>query len=298
MQQDNIRHAVLGNHGEPPTRYQESVSTHTHVFAPNSNACSFSALLLQGVAFVLEFGNIEMASASDLEAQLACLKRKEAALKAEAKMERKKQKRSHGDHHIAKVLCTAGLAQVAPKLAKPLMLLVSDLVILYELSEFCDEAVVSYILGLGRPSRFQGHGFTDMWDAGLRSNISAGFGLVYQSLDVPFLVANLANCAAKRLEALCKYIIEHKLFHWMVKNNCEQGVAPPILQLLLKAAQFIPVLAPLVIRDGLKQYFTKFDSTSYQWAASFRERWGLHGGVLGAGEDVEPELLRAKVAHS
>ena len=84
----------------------------------------------------------------------------------------------------------------------------------------------------------------------------------------------------------------------MVKNNCEQGVAPPILQLLLKAAHFIPVLAPLVIRDGLKQYFTKFDSTSYQWAASFRERWGVHGGILGAGEDVEPELLRAKVAHS
>ena len=253
-------------------------------------------MLFQLVVFVLTFSYSLMSAGMDIEAQIASLKRKEADLKAEAKLERKKQKRSHGNCHIAKVLQNAGLAQVAPKLVKPLVQLMCEMLILYELSEFCDDAVVSYALGMGRPLRFQSHGYMDMWDAGLRSNISAGFDLVYQSLEVAFLVANLANCDAKRLESLCKYIIEYKLFHWMVQLNCEKGVAPPILLLLAQASKFIPILAPPAVRERLKKYFTEMGSTSYQWAASFRERWGLKDGVLGSGEDVEPELLQTKAA--
>ena len=194
-----------------------------------------------------------MSSGSETKAQIASLKRKEAELTAQAKREKKRQKHSHGDNHIAKLLHKAGLTQLTPKLAKPAMQLISDFLILYELCEFCDDVVVSYALGLGRPCRFQNHGYMDMWDVDLRSNIAAGFGLVYQALELSFLVANLANCPQKRLDSLCKYIIEYKLFLWMVELNCDKGVAPPILQLLAQATKFISILAPSATRESLKR---------------------------------------------
>ncbi len=99
-----------------------------------------------------------MSSGSEIKAQIASLKRKEAELTAQAKREKKRQKRSQGDNHIAKLLRNAGLTQLTPKLAKPATQLISDFLILYELCEVCDDVVVAYALGLGRPCRFQNHG--------------------------------------------------------------------------------------------------------------------------------------------
>ena len=230
-----------------------------------------------------------------LEAELASLKRKQADLKAEARRERKKQKKKDEDHHVAQVLHSAGLSQVVPKLAS-WMPAICDLFLLFELSGFCNDVVVSYALGLGRPDRFQTHGYEDKWEPGLRSRISSGFDIIFESFDVPFLMENLANCHPNRLMQLCKYVVEYQLFLWMVGLNCDQGIYPPIALLLVQAAKFIPGLAPQHVRDQLKGYFSNMGSTTYQWAASFTERWGTKLGVQQPGEDVEPDLLRTKVA--
>ena len=237
-----------------------------------------------------------MAAVLDLEAQLASLKRKEADLKAEARRASKKQKRLDGDHHVAQVLHSASVSQKVPKLAKSMLHVICDMLILFQLSDFSNEVVVSYALGLGRPPRFQNHGYSDMWDSDLRSSLSYGFDLFFTSYDIAFLTDNLANCADSRLVTLCKYILEYKLFLWMVELNCEKGVHPPTAQLLVQAVRFIPVLAPAAIREKLKAYFSKMGSTAYQWAASFVERWGLQNAVEQPGEDMEPGLLRTKVA--
>ena len=214
-----------------------------------------------------------MAAVLDLEAQLASLKRKEADLKAEARRASKKQKRLDGDHHVAQVLHSASVSQKVPNLAKSMLHVICDMLILFQLSDFSNEVVVSYALGLGKPPRFQNHGYSDMWDSDLRSSLSYGFDLFFTSYDIAFLTDNLANCADSRLATLCKYILEYKLFLWMVELNCEKGVHPPTAQLLVQAVRFIPVLAPAAIREKLKAYFSKMGSTAYQWAASFVERW-------------------------
>ena len=231
----------------------------------------------------------------ELEAQLASLKRKQADLKAEARRERKRQKKKDEDHHVAQVLHSAGLSQVVPNLAK-WMPAICDLFLLFELSGFCNDVVVSYALGMGRPDRFQTHGYEDKWEPGLRSRISSGFDIIFETLDEPFLIDNLANCHPKHLLQLCKYIVEYKLFLWMVGLNCDKGIYPPIALLLVQAVKCIPGLAPQHIREQLKAYFSSMGSTTYQWAASFTERWGTKLGVQQAGEDVEPELLRTKAA--
>ena len=231
----------------------------------------------------------------ELEAQLASLKRKQADLKAEARRERKRQKKKDEDHHVAQVLHSAGLSQVVPNLAK-WMPAICDLFLLFELSGFCNDVVVSYALGMGRPDRFQTHGYEDKWEPGLRSRISSGFDIIFETFDEPFLTDNLANCHPKHLLQLCKYIVEYKLFLWMVGLNCDKGIYPPIALLLVQAVKCIPDLAPQHIREQLKAYFSSMGSTTYQWAASFTERWGTKLGVQQAGEDVEPELLRTKAA--
>ena len=231
----------------------------------------------------------------ELEAQLASLKRKQADLKAEARRERKRQKKKDEDHHVAQVLHSAGLSQVVPNLAK-WMPAICDLFLLFELSGFYNDVVVSYALGMGRPDRFQIHVYEDKWEPGLRSRISSGFDIIFETFDEPFLIDNLANCHPKHLLQLCKYIVEYKLFLWMVGLNCDKGIYPPIALLLVQAVKCIPGLAPQHIREQLKAYFSSMGSTTYQWAASFTERWGTKLGVQQPGEDVEPELLRTKAA--
>ena len=66
---------------------------------------------------------------------------------------------------------------------------------------------------------------------------------------------------------------------------------------MARAVKFIPGLAPEATRTNLKAYFGKVGSTTFQWAASFRDRWHMDpDGVLESGEDLVPAELKAKVS--
>jgi len=234
-----------------------------------------------------------MASLGDIEAQLADLKKRKLELSKELAAEKKKQKRAEdGGAHLARLLHKARVDQVAPKLRKDVL---SELLLLLELAGAGNDVVVSFALGQGRPPMCRNHGFTDVWDTDLRATLSAGVDLMYLGAEPDFLLSYKTGCALSQFKMVSKYIVEYKLFKWMLEQNCKKGVAPDTSTLLVQACSYVPEQAPEDIRTWLNTYFTNGNSTSYQWAASFRERWGIGPGSLDTGEDLEPSLLQAKV---
>ena len=146
--------------------------------------------------------------------------------------------------------------------------------------------VVCYALGLGRPDRFQNHVYVDKWEPGLRSRISSGSDLVFKSFDVLFLTENLTNCHANHLVQLCKYIVECKLFLWMVKLNCDKGIYPFIALLLVQAAKkSIPDLSPQHVRDKLKRLLYQHGLHYLSLGCQLHREMGYQAGCPPASED-------------
>ena len=243
---------------------------------------------------------LSMASLGEQEANLADLKKRKKELSSELAKARKRQKRAEeaedGGNHVARLLYKARLAQVAPKLRKENL---CELLSLLELTGMkSNDIVVSFALGQGRPPMSRNHGFSDVWDTDLRSTLSAGVDLMFvAAVDSGYMLSYHSDCSVAQRKMVSKYIVEYNLWQWMLEQNCRKGVAPDIPSLLAQACKFIPGQAPEDIRAWLHSYFTAGNSTSYQWAASFKERWGMKPGSLDTGEDVEPSLLQAKVAR-
>ena len=233
---------------------------------------------------------LTMASLQELEAQLATLKQQEASLLAEAKKEKRKQKLQ--DNHVAQVLHDAGCGNVAPKLAKQAA---SELLLLLELSGFYDdtlkasatEVVASFALGKGRPQQCSNHKFSNVWDKSMRANISAGVELLY--IHSELVVPGEYHGPDAQMTKLCKYVIEHRLFFWLLDQSCRKGVLPGTSSLLTQAAEFIPATAPEHVRTGLRKYFLNTESTTARhWVESYQARWDVERAIEETGQDVDP----------
>ena len=234
-----------------------------------------------------------MADIGSLQDQVSALKKRKAELKLESRRVAQRRRRSSQEpQHLAHILSAAGQTKLLPSLSKIPFLQILLLLALFELSEFQTEVVVAYTLGQGRPSQCRNHGL-GIWDADVRSRIGAGLEVLHR--EVPFEVAlGALDSCSEHLLGLCKFIVEYKLFHWLVQMNCRKGVAPGSPQLVAKALLYIPVLAPLAIKLALKKTFKMGSRQMRLWAASFRKRWGSKPGSLNVGEDVEPGVLKRK----
>ena len=90
---------------------------------------------------------------------------------------------------------------------------------------------------------------------------------------------------------LAKYIVEYKLFFWLLKQNCSKGVLPAPSNLMMQASEFIPGMIPDRIRSGLRKYFLNSESTTARhWMESFKERWGVEAAIAETGQDVDPDI--------
>ena len=241
---------------------------------------------------------LTMASLQELETQLATLRQQEASLLAEAKKEKRKQKLQ--DNHVAQVLHDAGCGNVAPKLAKQAA---SELLLLLELSGFYDDAlkasatevVTSFALGKGRPQQCSNHKFSNVWDKSMRANISAGIELLY--IHSELVVPGEYHGPDAQMTKLCKYVIEHRLFFWLLEQSCRKGVLPGTSSLLTQAAEFIPANAPEHIRTGLRKYFLNTESTTARhWVESYQARWDVERAIEETGQDVDPNTGDFQVA--
>ena len=154
------------------------------------------------------------------------------------------------------------------------------------------DIAVSWVLGQGRPERCRAGGF-DMWDPETRRYMAAGVQSVYFRTPLGCIAGSLDG-AYNDLYTACKYIMEWHLFHWLVGQNCDTGVAPGSFDMFAAAIRSIPAKAPQEVQDALRGHLSEGDRTAYAWLASFRKRWGGTKGKLPTGEDEAPPEAAGK----
>ena len=175
-----------------------------------------------------------------------------------------------------------------PSLSPELSSHTSCLLLLLELSDFCTDVVVSWAMGQGLP-RKQATPTERLWDSDLRSNIAAGVEWLYilappHNVDLP-----------KESLRLSRYVIEYRLFHWLVGQNCDSGVNPGNSQLIAEAVRSAPADLPVDLKEQLCIFFTRNDRATRYWITSFCDRWGIDiGRKLRAGENMHPEVMCRK----
>ncbi|CAJ1347757.1 unnamed protein product, partial [Effrenium voratum] len=91
-----------------------------------------------------------------------------------------------------------------------------------------------------------------------------------------------------------KYVVEYKLFHWVLTQNRCHGVAPSRTQLMEKAQAFVPSNVNSAVRSQLCKLFGGKPRAQRKWLARFRKRWGVRLGVLKVQDYVPVEEKRAK----
>ena len=191
---------------------------------------------------------------------------------------------------IACNLIRSGANQVCPKLDKGKS---RELLLLLELADFNPDVVVSYVLGQGRQAACQA-GF-DFWNLEIRQGISAGAMELYNKSDFE-VVRDLLEAPQNIMHNLCRYVTEYHLYHWLVAQNCEKGVAPCSAQAFAKAACFLPMKAPDDLRQRMKDWFLGGERAARFWLASYKQRWDAKVGLMPAGDQLEPGLMGAKAA--
>ena len=240
-----------------------------------------------------------MASLQDLEAQLQAMKKRKAELSAEIRKAAKRVRREQGcdsakEAHVAQQLHQAGEKQVGPKIAKGTT---SQLLVLMTLAGSCVDAVVSFVLGSGRPERCRTHKL-EVWSTDVRRFIADGLNMWYLSLDFS-VVLHALDGPQNQVANLCRYVVEYYLWMWLLELNCRKGVKPGSTQLLAKAVSFIPSQAPAAVAEYLQSFFQNAADggrSRRRWIASFRQRWKVKPGLLKVGEDLQPAELLNKAA--
>ena len=232
-----------------------------------------------------------MAAAQELEAQKANIKTRLAEIRAEVRNAGKRARRQQGSTHVAKLLFEAGAKSQCPNLSSTQQ---AEILMLLELtSPLCTDVAVSYVLGQGREDQHKCPEL-DEWDPGVRQAISVALDILYLSVDFA-LVVNALDGKEYHQKKLTRYLVEYKLFHWMVSQNCDQGVYPGPQLVFEAASRFVPQEAPQLAGQVMKSFFLSGCRGAGYWLVSFMQRWGSKIGIQEAGEDLEPGLLEEKV---
>lgn len=166
----------------------------------------------------------------------------------------------------------------------------SSLSMLLELSGFCTDVVVSWAMGQGL-RRKHATPQEKLWDTELRSNIAAGVEWLYilSPLD--------QDDHPQKALRLSRYVIEYRLFHWLVSKNCDSGVNPQNSQLVVEAVRFAPASLPLDQKEQLRIFLTNNDRATRYWIRSFCGRWGVGmGRRLRPGENMPPHVMDQKAS--
>ena len=103
------------------------------------------------------------------------------------------------------------------------------------------------------------------------------------------------KCKRKNLTQAGRYVLEHALFQWTVKQNLVHGVAPSRDLLVTHALSIIPESLPRLVRVKLSHPLRSSARTQRKWLWSFRRRWGARVGGLPARKHLPQELIHSKV---
>ena len=235
---------------------------------------------------------------SALEAELEELQKRKREVDAALREERKSSKRSsRAATKAAKSLPSMILELDADNMAfdvvvPPALATHKDketVLTLYDLSGHCADVVASWLLGQGRSKDSE----QVQYDAALRQRATAGVEWLFIKSPVEALGSWLDG-APNHSFSLGRYVVEYRLFHWIVDQNCAKGVAPQYKQLRDHAANIVPEALPAPEKAKLVNFFLANTRASRHWLVSFRQRWGVKPGALVAGQALEPEDLQTR----
>lgn len=232
---------------------------------------------------------LAMATMQQLEATMNDLKKRKAELRSQSRNAAKRAKRHSS--HLAMVLYEAGVQQQCPKLEAKIQ---AEVLMLLELAKFNTDVVVSFALGQGRLDQYGGSGL-DANDHAVRQAMSTAVNCLFLAVDDGLMVdSSFVHGTELEMHSLGRYVVEYKVFKWLLEQNCKKGLSPGGGLVREMASKHIPDQLPLHICHGMKQLFRSGGRAGRYWLVSFQKKWGAKVGCLGIGEDLEPGLLEQK----
>lgn len=237
--------------------------------------------------------SVGMESLQELEARCQAAKKRKAELKALERAQRRNEaKRSKRKaSHLAEVLHEAGDQGQCPKLDAQVQ---AQLLMLLELAGADADIVTSFALGQGRLLQCSPSGL-DQHDHTVREAISGAVASMHLASPDSFMVdASYVHGKDSEIQSLGRYVVERKLWTWLLEQNCSRGVSPGAGLVREMASKFIPDQLPSHIRHVLKSLFLSGSRAGRYWVVSFQKRWDAKMGGLGIGVDLEPEVLEQK----
>lgn len=91
-----------------------------------------------------------------------------------------------------------------------------------------------------------------------------------------------------------RYVMEHRLYAWVLEQNCVFGVAPSRAQLVQQALLGVPTDLSADVKQTVQLGLTATARTQRKWLARFRARWGARLGILKTEDSVSVAEARQK----
>lgn len=96
---------------------------------------------------------------------------------------------------------------------------------------------------------------------------------------------------AQPLVRACRYVVEARLYEWLLDQNCHRGVAPSRGQLVKFALSIVPEEPPSEVQRRAEKPLRGSGRVQRRWLQSFRKNWGAKLGTL---QIVQPMPLHQK----
>ena len=162
------------------------------------------------------------------------------------------------------------------------------------------EVAVAFAMGQGRPLRFQFQGAEDdrePFRSSARTHIRQAFDKLTDAELLDMWSDHRHYGTERRILLVVRHVMEYDLFHWLVKQHCEQAVAPDAALMLSAAVKFLPDDAPDWARARWKNMLENADKSAFKWLSSFRRRWHAKPGkVIPLEPPIPMEAAREKVS--
>jgi hypothetical protein len=236
---------------------------------------------------------VNMDSLQELEAQVKDIKKRKAEANAAGRAQRRNaaKRAKRQSTHLAQVLHEAGVQEQCPKLEVKLQ---AQLLMLLELADCNADVVASYALGQGRIEAYAGSGL-DPHDYTVRQAIASAVHSLHLAaaenlmVDYTYVHGNDFD-----MQSLGRYVVEHKVFTWLLEQNCKKGSNPGGGLVREMASKFVSNRLPLHIQHGMRNLFLSGGRLGRYWLTSFKKKWDAKIGHLGIGVDLDPAILEQK----
>ena len=103
--------------------------------------------------------------------------------------------------------------------------------------------------------------------------------------------AGVETHGAQPLVRACRYVVEARLYEWLLDQNCHRGVAPSRGQLVKFALSIVPEEPPSEVQRRAEKPLRGSGRVQRRWLQSFRKNWGAKLGTL---QIVQPMPLHQK----